>query len=395
MADAKDRFNRQRQATNVNVGTASAFKDASDLSSEEMDFFREHQPDLNFSVLQFATGEVYALRKDNRRYVGWQQFLKESLPADPIYVETIPGTPIVKSLLAPLPRRVDYISADEKTGSLEVVLLQCPTICYLNPNIGAEKFDRFRELLEYSAQSRKEVLVTTRPVTQEILDVRAFTGTSTLEEEPPDREEDEDDDDEDIVIAEGGRVQAGQQPQGAVAMRALAAGVAPISMARAITEFENLASQPQIPFAYVNDCCTARAHEMCRIMKANGLRPRKVWNYGHGWRLNNPRATLRVETNSVPAGFVTWSYHVAPIVRVKRDDGSTKEMVFDPSLFKGPVTIDEWVTTQEDQTSVQHRHGARYIWFNFLNGEQLTDTHFARTREMFRHHREQLNEANN
>src|ERR1043166_1546309 len=129
MADEKDRFNRQRRASNVNVGAASALEDATDLSAEEMDFFREHKPDLNFSVLRLATGEVYALRKDNRRYVGWQQFLKESLPTDPIYVETVPGTPIVKSLLAPLPRRVEYVSANEKTGSLEEGLLQCPPIC--------------------------------------------------------------------------------------------------------------------------------------------------------------------------------------------------------------------------------------------------------------------------
>jgi hypothetical protein len=112
--------------------------------------------------------------------------------------------------------------------------------------------------------------------------------------------------------------------------------------------FRDLANQPNIPFDYPDDCCYSRASEMCRVMKERGIPCGKVWNYGTGY----PSATnLRADTPNHPRGHVNWRYHVAPTVPVRGSDGVVRDMVMDPSLFDRPVTIEEWVSAQQDSGS--------------------------------------------
>ncbi len=366
--------------TEADVGMLAGHQEAPEAPAEAVAALRQDESDMNFSILQLADGESYALRKDNPKYRGWVEFIYESKPRDSMYVETEPGTRNVKSLLGPLPRRVQYIAPELEEGRLDVFLLMCPSVCYLNVDLGEEKFNSFREQLEDAMRSKGEVLVTTRPSNMEILDVRPLEGRESGFEENLDG-----------PTAIEIDMPAAQNQRESQAF----AATAPNSLAQARAAFDKLAAQVQIPFDFVRDCCTGRAHEMCRVLQVDGFQPRKVWNYGHGWAQSRKRPTLRVETDKVPEGFVKWSYHVAPIIPVHLSNGTVEEMVMDPSLFTKPVTIADWVAKQEDLTTERRKRTVTYIWFDYLNGETVTDSRFTITSEQFRSHRAALNDERN
>jgi len=116
--------------------------------------------------------------------------------------------------------------------------------------------------------------------------------------------------------------------------------------AKAQALFDELVNDKNIPFDYPLDCCFARAHEMCRQLEAKGVKCGKTWYYSAGWPNGHLSVTGLPKTDVIPDGSLEWTYHVAPTVEV---DGKT--MVFDPSMFKGPVTPDEWRSKMVDTTS--------------------------------------------
>lgn len=101
---------------------------------------------------------------------------------------------------------------------------------------------------------------------------------------------------------------------------------------------------PCIPFLYPDDGCWGRAHEMCRLMSAMGLAPRKVWIQG----------ALHTLTRNNPNCFVNWGWHVAPTLCVRRSSPwwawwwNSQTMVIDPSLFTSPVSTAQWKSVQGD-----------------------------------------------
>ncbi len=99
---------------------------------------------------------------------------------------------------------------------------------------------------------------------------------------------------------------------------------------------------PCIPFKYPDDGCWGRAHEMARLLVADGVRPRKVWIQG----------SLHVTSDNKPGCAVTWGWHVAPTICV-RGSGClgqlrARPMVIDPALFTTPVTKATWKSVQGD-----------------------------------------------
>ena len=86
----------------------------------------------------------------------------------------------------------------------------------------------------------------------------------------------------------------------------------------------------RLSFEYVEEGCTWRAHEMCRLLKLEDLDPVKVWAFGMNPRLN-PR------TPNHPKCEVLWSFHVAPALRTKMG-----LRILDPTLFDQPVSLAEW-----------------------------------------------------
>lgn len=96
--------------------------------------------------------------------------------------------------------------------------------------------------------------------------------------------------------------------------------------------FRKFVEAKHIPFKYPVDGCYARATEMALIAEKEKIEMGKV--YAEGW--------LQAKTESEDYPRVQWGWHVAPVVYVKRGENKTKLMVFDPSLFKRPVTVEEW-----------------------------------------------------
>jgi hypothetical protein len=122
---------------------------------------------------------------------------------------------------------------------------------------------------------------------------------------------------------------------------------------------------PCIPFLYPDDGCWARAHEMCRLMLAMGLSPKKVWI----------RGSLHVNTRNNPSCYVNWGWHVAPTLCV-RGPGflQTQRMVIDPSLFTTPVSELTWKSVQGDVNASLTDTDASQYWPYGGTDPTYTDT---------------------
>jgi hypothetical protein len=113
-----------------------------------------------------------------------------------------------------------------------------------------------------------------------------------------------------------------------------------VSPQQAVQLFRLMANQQDIAFRFPADGCYARAHLMIRRMQQRGFKPWKVWTFANG-------ESLYAKTSNHPAGHVEWRYHVAPIVRVRLQNGNQRWFVIDPSLFKAPATITAWRNAQK------------------------------------------------
>lgn len=128
--------------------------------------------------------------------------------------------------------------------------------------------------------------------------------------------------------------------------------------------FDLLDKESHIPFDYPPDCCYSRAHEMCRIMAQNGVECNKYWLYAKNFRTadqidlipkdkdGNAISFPNRKGNSRPIG---WDYHVAPLIKVTKEDGSVEERVVDPSLASQPVSKDEWKAIMEGSKGAMTR----------------------------------------
>lgn len=170
-----------------------------------------------------------------------------------------------------------------------------------------------------------------------------------------------------------------------------------ISPSRAQAAFDDLAvrtcdpltaSAPCIPFKYPDDGCWGRAHEMCRLMRTDGLRPCKVWIQGG----------LHVDTDNSPNCGVWWGWHVAPTHCV-RGSGlfgwfKIRTMVFDPALFSTPVTKAQWKGVQGDVNAslTDSSWTTFYLWGTSTNNTwfTLTDPAYTQTNSVLAFYRTAL-----
>lgn len=104
--------------------------------------------------------------------------------------------------------------------------------------------------------------------------------------------------------------------------------------------FREFASDKEIPFKYPIDGCYARATAMNLIAEKEHIYMGRVYAEGK----------LQVKTDSALYPLVQWLWHVAPVAFVQQPDGSHKMMVFDPSLFNKPVTVNEWTFKMLDRS---------------------------------------------
>jgi hypothetical protein len=121
----------------------------------------------------------------------------------------------------------------------------------------------------------------------------------------------------------------------------LSGGISVVSLARAQEVFRSVASRSDIAFRYPADGCYARAHLMCVQMISMGLKPGKAWAFDdEAFKGKAPR--LVALTRAHPDGFVAWRYHVAPALKVRKQDGTIVTAVLDPSLHDKPVSLATW-----------------------------------------------------
>jgi hypothetical protein len=113
-----------------------------------------------------------------------------------------------------------------------------------------------------------------------------------------------------------------------------------VTYQKAVEVFKLMASQNDIAFRYPTDGCYARTQLMVERMQAKSLTPYKIWSVANG-------EELFAKTKNHPRGYVTWAYHVAPVLRVRNTDNSQRWYVIDPSLAAQPMTLSKWEQAQK------------------------------------------------
>lgn len=136
---------------------------------------------------------------------------------------------------------------------------------------------------------------------------------------------------------------------------------------------------PCIPFLYPDDGCWGRAHEMCRLMIADGADPEKVWIYGG----------LTVSSANKPDCVVNWGWHVAPTLQVNTASG-IQIWVIDPSLFTGPVPRATWGGAQGDPNAVLEASPATFFYRGQGGSPVFYDPTYAETNDVLTTYRNAL-----
>lgn len=110
--------------------------------------------------------------------------------------------------------------------------------------------------------------------------------------------------------------------------------------------FEELSQNSEIPFEYVIDCCFAKAHKMYLIIKSKNILAQKYWLFEKDFDKMNIRGDLKPRDQSgkplIQFGHpVEFGFHVAPIVKVAKNDGTVEDYILDPSIANQPITKNE------------------------------------------------------
>lgn len=104
--------------------------------------------------------------------------------------------------------------------------------------------------------------------------------------------------------------------------------------------FREFRNDPDFLWEFVEDCCLAKTHKMCAMLRARGIWCQKI-------RADNAEGTwlgsfgLCIARPDAPGAYWHMSFHIAPLVRVRTPAG-VAERVMDPALFDGPVPLETW-----------------------------------------------------
>jgi hypothetical protein len=123
----------------------------------------------------------------------------------------------------------------------------------------------------------------------------------------------------------------------------------PISPQQAQTIFEKFLADPQLPFKVPENGCEARAHYMARELERAGIIAGKVFLTGG----------LYVTSDYVCS--VSWTHHVAPLVRVKTTK-MDELWVIDPSIAKKPLELKKWIKIQTPLREANVTYTTRFIY---------------------------------
>ena len=108
--------------------------------------------------------------------------------------------------------------------------------------------------------------------------------------------------------------------------------------AEALELFDKIADDRFLNFSARRDGCFARAHILCKYWDLEGYQAHKAWinhDLAIGVQLRPTRLTTRYDR-------FYWGWHVTAATPVKLENGEIEIMIFDPTIFDGPVTANEW-----------------------------------------------------
>ena len=298
------------------------------------------------------TGGAALLDLSDPRAAIWEGILDDLRQAnEPVYLETDPNTNVIKQVLYPRSAMVSGLAAAPAGNLHEVELEISQARHYLNT--ANPDYQQLLNALTVAWQQGTPVLVTETLDDHEIIDVRPDPAP--------------------FAVRPAMMVMPPAGPLGNVPL--VAAGVTP---QQAQHLFALVASQSYIPFKYPDDGCWGRAHEMCRLIIASAVQPRKVWIYGN----------LMVSTRNHPRCGVRWGWHVAPTLLV--NTGSSSEInVIDPALFPGPVPQATWASVQHDPNASLYDTGAS-VFYRSSSGQVTYDPSYSQTQQVLARYRREL-----
>lgn len=269
----------------------------------------------NFAVVRLTNSTVLL---DLNAPTGrpWERILDEFRLLDiPVYLEVDAEKNVILKILRPRLVFVSKVASEpDKLRGHRVDLEISSAVHYVSPK------NEFRETLLEKLRAaqllRAPVLVTENLRNTEIIDVRPdprpFAGAKKKPEPEPRPEQ--------------------------------LARIGTVSPAEAANLFDLITAQVHIPFAYPDNGCWVRAHEMVRLMDPTSVPLQKAWLYGP--------PNLSTATSNSPVCSVTWSWHVAPCVDVQ-DGVNVVPHVIDPSLFTSVVTRTAWVNALAPTATLQ------------------------------------------
>ncbi len=287
------------------------------------EMFRDFPDGVSVEIKGERTARLYP----SDRAAGMLEILEKLRQMrSPVYLEVDPNNRGIILLLIPLVSQVLNMR-ESSTGDVEVALEMSHARLALKRNN-----PDFNQLLEtlHAAIAQKSWQVVTETDLHEIIDVRPHT--------------------DELPFGTGGEPGPARQLKKGWFWHWFYYLFRCVSARRAKEMFDLCSATtcdpltippPCIPFLYPDDGCWARAHEMCRLMIAQGMHPEKVWI--DGW--------LHTLTRNNPACFVNWGWHGAPTLCVRKYFFCHIEQVIDPSLFTGPVSKATWKGVQGDPSA--------------------------------------------
>ncbi len=119
-----------------------------------------------------------------------------------------------------------------------------------------------------------------------------------------------------------------------------------MDLEKAIMLFDEIADIPNMPHGYLDTGCYERSVIITDLLAEAGYTPKRVW-------LERDNVPEMLEFESPDNRKIKWSFHVAPLLEVKAENGQMRNMVLDPSMFNGPVSLGEWVSNIKGEKRVQ------------------------------------------
>lgn len=352
---------------NPNAILSSTIRFVPPLKGTPSEMLKQH-PDLS---VELEGGRRIRFNPEDTRSAGFIQILdglnKQQLP---VYIEIDPDTSTVTKMLIPYVSRIASVRPSGNKGDLKIELEYSHAIHVLKH--GLEDFADLKSILDKALQNG-DLIILTEDDAHNIIDIRFFKPGPDGPFIPP------------------------KLPRPWEWFRKVFRWFylwpwwpwwwfrcISASHAQRVFDAMNATScnpltvpVPCIPFLYPDDGCWGRAHEMCRLMIAKNLSPRKVWIQG----------SLQAGTRNNPECYVWWGWHVAPTLCVRGPRlFQRREMVIDPSLFTTPVTKATWKSVQGDPSATLTDSTASifYLWGS------VTDPTYTQTNTVLATYRLQL-----